>query len=332
MSTDDDPDPADDRLAAALEAAFPDREVATLDGTGPSWNDRNGTVRVTLADGTTRFLKFARDGDPTRVVRERAALAYVGARTAVPVPTVVASGTEGEVPYLVTAPLAGRPLHEAWDAGSESARADVARSLGRTLATVHGLRFEGHGEVRGGTNEGLVLDRRRWSDLLRDRVDETQVIGSSDRFPDHFDRVRDLICDRRDLLDAAPAALVHGDPALPNGVASQDGGVGLLDWELAHVGDPARDLHRALDQAVGDDDPAADRLRDALRAGYRDRAGSLPTGYESRAPVYDAVRFLGRSGFFDRWVEFRDDDPETLAEEFETEMERRLAAARSDGK
>jgi aminoglycoside phosphotransferase (APT) family kinase protein len=325
-----DTDPDDDRLAAALDAAFPGREVATLDGTGPSWNDRNGTVRVTFAGGETRYLKFARDGDPTRVVRERAALAYVGARTTVSVPPVVASETEVDVPYLVTAPLAGRPLHEAWDGGNESDRTDLARALGRTLATVHGLRFEGHGEIHGGTSEGLVLDRRRWSDLLCARVDETQAIGSSDRFPAHFDRVRDLVRDRRDLLDAAPAALVHGDPALPNGVASPDGSVGLLDWELAHVGDPARDLHRAFDQAVGDDDPAADRLRDALREGYRDRAGSLPMGYESRAPVYDAVRFLGRSGFFDRWVEFRDEGPETLAAEFEAEFERRLDAARSD--
>lgn len=37
-------------------------------------------------------------------------------------------------------------------------------------------------------------------------------------------------------------ALLHGDFRLGNVVANQEGLVGILDWEFAHVGDPAEDL------------------------------------------------------------------------------------------
>ena len=103
-------------------------------------------------------------------------------------------------------------------------------------------------------------------------------------------------------------------------------GLGFIDWELAHVGDPARELVRAEGQRFGaGKSPAPDHLVDALHRGYRDRAGALPSGFDARRPVYEAVRLLGKSGFFDIWVEFVDESRDALAAFAAAEMERRLA-------
>lgn len=316
----------DDALRSALGAAFPDRDVDDVRGTGPSWNDANRTVAVAFADGGRAYLKVAADGDGTRVARERAVLAYAGATCGVAVPRVLASDPDADVPYLATAPLAGRSLLEPWAAAGEPGRAELARRVGRALATVHADRFEAHGQVTGGGADGLDVRTAPWPDVLAERIEGTRELAPCDRFDGHFDDVLAAVAGSRDLLDDAPAALVHGDPAKPNCFVDDDG-VGLVDWELAHVGDPARELHRARDQLLGGlRTDAPDRLVAALREGYADRAGGLPDGFAERRPVYGAVRFLGVSGYFDRWAEFADEPRDELAAWVDAEMDRRLAA------
>jgi aminoglycoside phosphotransferase (APT) family kinase protein len=47
---------------------------------------------------------------------------------------------------------------------------------------------------------------------------------------------------RQNAPDPAPAALVHGDFRLGNFIVSEAGLEAVIDWELAHVGDPAEDI------------------------------------------------------------------------------------------
>jgi aminoglycoside phosphotransferase (APT) family kinase protein len=315
----------DSRVASALEAAFPGRGVADVRATGPSWNDANRTVGVEFADGGTVYLKVAADGDGSRVARERAVVAYAAANCGVSVPEVVASDPDAEVPYLATAPLPGRPLIAEWADADEAEREALAREVGAALAAVHAARFDEHGHVTGGGADGLELDTAPWTDVLVDTVERTRALASDDRFDHHFDEVIAAVEANRALLDDAPAALVHGDPAQPNCVRTADG-VGFLDWEIAHVGDPAREVYRARDQQF--DPPrgrAPRRVVDAFHDGYRERAGGLPDGYHDRRPVYEAVRFLGVSGFFDKYVEFVDESRGELADWVEAEMDRRLS-------
>lgn len=316
----------DSRVASALDDAFPDRAVEDMGSTGPSWNDLNRTVRVEFADGETVYLKVAADRDGSRIARERAVLAYADANLAVPVPTVVASETEGPVPHLATAPLPGQPLIAEWSDADEAEREELAHKVGAALAEVHAARFDEHGHVTGGGADGLELDTAPWTDVLVDTVEAARALASDDRFDHHYDDVISAVEANRALLDDAPAALLHGDPAQPNCVRGLDG-VGLLDWEIAHVGDPARDLHRARDQQF---DPlrgdAPDRIIESFHDGYRERAGGLPARFDDRRPVYEAVRFLGVSGYVDKYAEFVDEPPEELADWVEAEMERRLAA------
>lgn len=316
----------DDRIRAALDAGFPDREVGSVEAAGPSWNAATVTVKVTFADDTARFLKVAADGDGDRMVREDAAIAYAGATTAVPVPEVVAVDGDADPPYLATAPVDGTNFIDVQPDGDAEKRA-LYRAFGRALARVHGRRFDSHGHVAGGGADGLTLDRAPWSAVLADYVEWLRRVSTADRFDDHFDRVGRAVRAASDLLDDAPAALLHGDPSRPNVYRVADGRLGFLDWEMAVVGDPVRELVRVREQQLEPDRGAPhEALLTAFHDGYRDVAGSLPAGYDDRRPVYRAVQLLGTSGYFDKQVAFTDADEEAFADWLTAEMDDRLAA------
>lgn len=316
----------DDRVAAALDRAFPDRAVRRVDATGPSWVADNRTVRVSFADAAPLYLKVALDGDGTRIRRERGLLAYLGAEGTVPVPPLLASDPEGDPPFLATADVDARSLETAWAEADADGRADLARTLGAGLAAVHAHGFERHGHVVDGDPAGLTVDEGPWADVLLDKIDEMEAIGTTDAYAHQFDAVRAAVRDRRGLLSGAPAALVHGDSWGPNCYLT-DAGTGFLDWELACVGDPARELHRVREQQLGAlrADPP-DRLVDALYDGYRARAGGLPGGFADRRALYDVVRFVGYAAFFDEMVGYLDAPEADLAAWMDAEFERRLDA------
>jgi aminoglycoside phosphotransferase len=325
-------------VTTALGAAFPGRSVERLTGVGPSWNGANDTVGVVFADGDRAFCKVAIDGDGTRIARELAVIRYVAAERPIPVPEVLAGDPDADVPYLVTAPAPGRELLDAWEAlGSESRddgdaeREALLRRAGATLATLHAERFDAHGEIVGSDpNGGLALDRAPWPDVLLRTVERTREIGTSERLADHYDAVIDCVESNRDRLRDAPAALLHGDVAMPNLFVAEAGGTEAMtpiDWELAHVGDPVRDLVRAEDQLLnGFDYRGPERYARAFRAGYVERAGGLPDGFAVRRPVYEVVRMLGRSGFLDQWTTYLDEPMADLVERAEAELRTRLEA------
>lgn len=315
----------DDRVAAVLGNGFSGHEVDEVRSPGPSWNEKNHTVRVDFDDGTTIFLKVAVDGDGTRVARERAVIAYIGANSPIPVPRVVASATGDPGPYLATAPVGGQNFLELWTDVETAERASLAHEVGESLACVHTERFERHGHITGGSVDGLDIDTGSWTDVLLDKIAEKREIAPSERFDHHFEEVAATVEENRDLLDDAPAALLHGDAAKPNCFRT-DSRMGFLDWEIAHIGDPARDVVRTrgyLDTLRGDG-PAA--IVDSFHDGYRERAGGLPERFVDRRPIYEAVRFLGNSGFYERLVEFTGESPEEIAAWIEDGMDRRLAA------
>ena len=205
-------------------------------------------------------------------------------------------------------------------------RAAPLERVGRALAALHADRFDAHGRVVVGSAGGLDLRTGAWTDVLAATIEEMRELAPSDRYASHFEAVRNVIEAERGRLDGALAALLHGDPAAPNFLVT-DERVGCADWERAHIGDPARDLYRARDQLIeptrGSDDG---RLVEALHAGYRERAGGLPAGLEDRRPVYRLIRLLGVSGFFERHVETREESAARLAGWLEAEFDRRLAA------
>lgn len=313
----------DDQIASVLESAFPDRSVDDVGSTGPSWNEKNRTVRIDFVDGQTIYLKIAIDGDGSRIACERSVISYVNENCEVAVPTVLTSNTN-DIPYLATAPVSGQSLMDLWSDGGTEERAALAHQVGTALARIHTRRFEDHGHITGDNGDDLRIETGSWTDILIDRINHKRDLSPSDRFDHHFDRVIAAVDANRELLNEAPAVLLHGDPAQPNCFRSEEG-IGFLDWEIAHIGDPVRDIHRTRNQQI---DPirtdAPDQIITAFYDGYREQAGGLPAGFEERRPVYEAVWFLSKSGFFEKWADYTDEPTDKLASWVREEMNRRL--------
>ncbi|PSQ45357.1 aminoglycoside phosphotransferase [Halobacteriales archaeon SW_7_68_16] len=311
----------DETVAAVLADAVPDRTVTTTERVGTSWNAGTRTLAVTLDDGERVYLKIAVGGGTERVVRERAVMAYLDATAVVPVPPVLAAVTDEPGPYLVTASAPGELVSErrSWP----YVEPDTARRLGRALARVHTVDRPRHGRIVGGSTDGLTVEPTAWSDQLADEIESMRNDGG--RFEHHADRAAAVLADHRELVDDTPATLIHGDPHVSNAYVT-DGEVGLFDWEAAAVADPAWELVRTATQTIEplhhDDNGAA---IDALHTGYREIAGSLPAGFESRRPVYRAIAHLLVSQFFDLWGADHD-RADAIAEWTEAEMQRRLDA------
>lgn len=312
-------------VATVVEDTFPGRTVESVSGAGPSWNDANDSVRVRFADGDAAFAKVATDGTTTRVATELAAIDYADRHCEVAVPTVLGSDATGSTPYLVTAPMDGANFHRPWAEWSTAERAAEVERVGAALAAVHAREFDRHGQVVGGGAGGLTLETASWTETLVDGIERERRLTSTDRYHHYFDAVVEAVRANAGVLDRAPAALVHGDPAMPN-VFRTDDAIGFIDWEVAHVGDPARELHQVEDRLGNWDN--SETLVGAFREGYRRRTGSLPAGRAERRPVYEAVRLLGTAGFFDRHVDHVDESPAAAAERLEREMDERLDAVR----
>ncbi|WP_323677717.1 aminoglycoside phosphotransferase family protein [Halorubellus sp. PRR65] len=306
-------------VEGVLAAAFPGRRVAATSTAMGSDRLGSETVRVRFADDTVVYLKVAVDDGAwvrERLARDAAATRYARRHADVRVPDVLAVDVTGTPAYVATAALSGTAIETDWPVDSTVARATVLRAVGRALAGVHAADgFDRHARIRGWSDadDGFDLASGPWSSVL----EQTLRARAGERFPDRFrDCVADVLAaidDASDVLDAAPATLVHDDPR-PENCLVDSAGPGLVDWETAMVGDPALDVVRAEAQYVertdvdGADD---DRLRRALRAGYRDHAGRLPDGFSDRYPLYRAVSVLEAARTFDRWAP---DAPEPLAE------------------
>lgn len=315
-------------VTTVVDDAFPGRTVDSVSPSGPSWNDGNRSACVTFAGGDAAFAKVATDGTDARIATELAAIEYADRHCEVAVPTVLASGTAGSTPYLVTAPMEGANFHRPWAEWSTAERAAEIERVGAALASIHAREFDRHGQIVDGSGGDLAVETASWTETLVAEIERERRLASTDRYDHYVDDVIEAVRANSAVLDRAPATFVHGDPAMPN-LFRTDDAVGFIDWETAHVGDPARECYRVEDRLRDcGDDAVSDRLVSAFREGYRRRAGSLPAGRTEREPVYEAVRLLGTAGFFDKHVEYSDESPTEAAERLEREMDACLDAIR----
>ncbi|WP_227134176.1 phosphotransferase family protein [Halorubellus salinus] len=317
-----------------LAAAFPEREVASTTAASGSDSVGNETVRVRFADGAVAFLKVAVDDGAwvrERLARDAAALRYARRHADVRVPDVLAVETTGTPAYVATAALSGTAIATDWPVDSTVARATVLRAVGRALAGVHAADdFERHARIRGWSDErdGFALASGSWSSVLEETLDARVDEEVPDRFRDCVADVLAAVDAASGELDVAPVTLVHDDPR-PENCLVDSGGPGLVDWETAMVGDPALDVARAEAQYVERadlEDADNDRLRRALRAGYRDHAGLLPDGFSERYPLYRAVTFMETVRTFDRWAPDAPEPVDDLASWVRGELAVRLDA------
>ncbi len=220
------------RLRTVWGAAVEITAVRPLPGgaSRESW-----AVQARMADGAQRRLVLLRDargnGEPTR--RSDVALqaaAMTAARAAgVPVPRVYDYGEEAlgpGWPYLLTERLDGEtiPRRLLRDDAYAAVRPRLARRLGEVLARIH------------------RVDPDSVPSLPR-----VDALGQLTGLYDDFGEPRPALeIGLRWLSEHRPPprpdALVHGDFRTGNLIVGEDGLHGVLDWELAHRGDPMQDL------------------------------------------------------------------------------------------
>ncbi|MFD6857227.1 phosphotransferase family protein [Rhodococcus sp. NPDC060090] len=216
---------------------------------------------VVRDDGTLSGYVLRRDppghGDAPRMRAEAACLR--AARDAgVPVPGVVVAADTApglDAPFLVMERVPGEsiPRKIQRDEALSGARARLADELGGILARIHAV-----------------------------PVSEVAMLGNDDALHvvqglyRSFSEPRPVVEIALRWLNAhrpptSGKALVHGDFRLGNLLIGTDGTAGVLDWELAHIGDPVEDLGWLCVRAwrFGGDAPVAGvGTRDELLDGY----------------------------------------------------------------
>ena len=240
-------------------------------------------VRVRTPGGAERRLILLRDVGARALDKNVAveAAAMSAARTAgVPVAEIYDYGTgplgQG---YLLMERLDGEtiPRRLLRDDAYAAVRPRLARRLGKILARIH--------QVDPGSVAGLP------------RVD---ALGEAIRLYEDFAEPRPALeIGLRWLVRHRPPpsadALVHGDFRTGNLIVSQDGLRGVLDWELAHRGDPMHDLGWLCTKAwrFGSANPVGGfGARADLMSGYAEGGGSPPDEATQRWwELYGTVRW-----------------------------------------
>ncbi|CAN5555071.1 hypothetical protein BH24ACT4_BH24ACT4_19300 [soil metagenome] len=237
------------------------RETWSLVARGPSVGERDLILQRLRPGGT--------GGGPSMEVEDR--LLAAARAAGVPVPDTVLDAARAEAAGLGPARVAARVPGEALGPRlvraerSEDERRALARQLGAALAGIN-------------------------------RVDPTTVHELEVAEP--LDRVRDgldLLDERRPALELGlrrlaatrpeqgPEAVVHGDFRVGNLLIDDSRLTAVLDWELAHRGDPVEDLGWICGRAwrFGGDREAGGLVGlDDLLAGYAD-AGGRPVSVEA---------------------------------------------------
>lgn len=210
-----------DRLAAVLGAA-------TITGLTRLSGGASRDTWLFEADGRPLVLQRQRHGDLRDMSIEVATL-RAAASAAVPVPVVVAASTDATLldePFIILTRIDGEttPRKILRDERFQRARRLLPSQLAEAMVKIH-------------------------------RIDPAEIAGllSVDQV-DHYRQALDELGEPHPAFELAlrwldvnrpPSTgnvVVHGDFRLGNLMVGDDGLRAVLDWELAHVGDPMEDL------------------------------------------------------------------------------------------
>jgi aminoglycoside phosphotransferase (APT) family kinase protein len=215
-------------LGAALDRPLSIDNLARLPG-GASRETWSFSARD--ADGTTTKLVLRRDPPraPVSGLRLEAALLKAAARAGVPVPRVLVAGDENaglDATFMVMEFVEGETIARRIlrDDRFADVRPVLAAQCGRALAAIHRIPAVEIPGLAGGD----PLEQLRG---LLDRLGQPHAA---------FELGLRWLAESRPARSAE--TVVHGDFRNGNLIIGADGIRAVLDWELAHLGDPLEDL------------------------------------------------------------------------------------------
>lgn len=178
------------------------------------------------ADGVSRIVQRQRPGDERDMLNEAAVVRAAGV-AGVPVPELLhAERHDDGSAFMILEAIEGETIARKIQRDDEfaAARGVVVGQLGRALARVH--------EIEPTGLDGLEeIDQiERYTEVL-DELGQPHPV---------LELVRRWLIDHRPVT--AEPRVVHGDFRLGNVIVGPDGLRAVIDWELAHLGDPMEDL------------------------------------------------------------------------------------------
>lgn len=197
------------------------------------------------ADGEDLVLQRVRQGTPLGLRSEPSVLSAAFA-AGVPVPELVIDGSHRddlERPFMIVKAVEGETIARKIlrDDKFVQARTVLPTQLGRALAQLHHI---DPASVPGLEEEDQIKRYRQAMDVIGEPHPVFEVA------------FRWL---EQNIPAGGDVRVVHGDFRLGNLVVNEEGLVAVLDWELAHLGDPMEDLGWVCVRAwrFGGDQPVA---------------------------------------------------------------------------
>jgi aminoglycoside phosphotransferase (APT) family kinase protein len=178
------------------------------------------------ADGRPLILQRQRSGDQRDMLVE-AGVVSAARRGGVPVPELLeARRRDDGMAFMVLEAIDGETIARKIqrDDDYRVARTRLTSDFGDALARIHAL-------------DPSSVDGLEHTDQLAYYTDALDALG---RPHPVLELVRNWLIDTRPPSDRA--CVVHGDFRLGNVIVGPDGLRAVIDWELAHLGDPMEDL------------------------------------------------------------------------------------------
>ena len=264
-------------IGKIFASAFPDQMAESV--RRPVEGNRKRTAIVETGDGERVVIQ--RSAEPAAAMTEARLAREIATRTAIPVPSVIQSGTIGSTGYQITEYVDGNNLHERFTLLDSADRAQIAREFGRALGSLHAtFEFDRFGDVTV-TDGGLeAIGERAYEEWFR-RYAEAGIDALPPAFADLREPLRDAI--RSASLPETRAPRLFPWDLRPGNVVVANGRLAaFLDW-----GDPlaagaglsvAKTEYLLADWYLED----GETLRAAFRDGY--------TSVRSRPEVTRAER------------------------------------------
>jgi aminoglycoside phosphotransferase (APT) family kinase protein len=251
--------------SAPLRRALAAADVATSDAAveAVSLGNRKETHLVRPTSGAPVVVQTSAD---QAALEEEAKLLKELAATTVPVPEVLAAGTDGDAAFLVTARVDGENLHYRFASLPADQQRNIASAFGRHLGALHQeFTFDGAGEIEV-VDGDLRAPGERWQPWFSAYARE-----AIEGLPAEFDDLRADLHEVVEQSTVAPAPTPRLFPwdFRPGNALARDGTlVAILDWERPLAAAPALAVAKAeflvADWYVDDPEP----LRRAFRRGY----------------------------------------------------------------
>jgi aminoglycoside phosphotransferase (APT) family kinase protein len=178
--------------------------------------------------------------------------------TALPVPKPVLLCEDTAIigaPFYLMEYLPGviinRTLPEGFDSIEE--RGNIAEQTIQTLATLHSIDYNAVGLGSVGKPTGyLERQLRRWSDQLARTLPHTRPLPVLEKVGEWL---------KENMPESPATTIVHGDFRIDNMIFAAEPParvIGVLDWEMATIGDPLADLGYMLSFWAEANDPPSD--------------------------------------------------------------------------